>query len=97
MASEYGWTEQYIKRKVYPEQIPVYSNCILKRKIHDYKMQLLIAQNPHIKDPKSLFDEMDRLEREISGADYLESKLDKEGFKRLKDRIKSQSKFVVAK
>ncbi len=69
----------------------------MRRKIQEYKMQMLITQNPHVKNPKALMNELDSLESRYIEKDYMEAKLDKTGFAILKAKLKKGSKLVQAK
>lgn len=96
LASEYGWTSEYIRRHVYPEEIPVYSSSIMRRRIQNYKMELAIIQNPYVKNPKDLWHELEAIESQFEEPEYINSTLDKDSFALIKMKLK-RSKFVQVK
>jgi hypothetical protein len=54
-------------------------------------MQLAISQNPHVKEPGKLWEELDRMDNPAVKND----ELDKEGFMALKNRLKSSRSIKV--
>jgi len=87
LASEYGWTDDYILRHVYPFQIPLYKARILQRQTAHYKMLLAIEHNPHQQDPKKLYSALENTGDRAGGRDYIDKKLDKQGFAMLKRQV----------
>lgn len=63
MASEYGWAKDDILNKVYFDELFYMSEQIKRRKLTEYKMELAIAQNPHL-DPKEQVKLWDELKKE---------------------------------
>lgn len=55
-------------------------------------MQLAIAQNPHVKNPKELWDILNSYDRVF---DPNADKLDKAGFAILKDKLRSSKRIMV--
>lgn len=68
---------------------------INKRKIQDYKIQMAIIQNPHVKDPKVLWKEIEKQENELEGKSYLEAEFDTVGFEMLKSKMRENPRIVV--
>lgn len=80
LASEYGWTKDYILDCVYLDDLQHLSKAMDKRKLSEYKMQLAITQNPHTKDPKKLWDVIKSKEEPEPRSEQF----DAAGFERLK-------------
>lgn len=97
MASEYGWAKDDILENVYLDELFVFTRLINRRKIQGYKMQLAIAQNPHIKNPKDLWRLLEQQESEVEGKSYLDSEFDATGFEAFKQTLQRNSKGVVVK
>lgn len=96
LASSYGWAKNDILETVYLDELFVFSRLINKRKNQEYKMQLAIAQNPHIKNPKELWLMLDQQSKQIEGKTYIDSEFDATGFEALKQSLRrSGSKIVV--
>lgn len=87
LASQYGWTDDYILAHVYPFDIPVYKKRINERQRAHYKMLLAIEHNPHQKDPKKLAKDLEKDENGQADRSYLNKKLDKGGFAMLKKQV----------
>lgn len=88
LASEYGWTDDYILDHVYNFEIPIYKKRISERQRAHYKMLLAIEHNPHQKDPKKLAKELDRdADGGTPDRSYLTQKLDKGSFAMLKRQV----------
>lgn len=60
LASQYGWSFDEIYNHIYIEQLLALVPQIERRMLEDYKMQLAIAQNPHVKNPKELWRMLER-------------------------------------
>ena len=93
LASEYGWTKDYIlKRSTFVHALD-FSDRIKRRKNIDNLIQLAIVQNPWSKEPKKLFDELEKgSESESDGSG---DTIDHEGFKRLKDMLRKSKNIKV--
>jgi hypothetical protein len=63
------------------------------RKISDWKMQLAIAHNPHVKKPKDLFLILDREQKRHEAP--ASEVLDKSGFDRFKAQLGRSNKIIV--
>ena len=59
----------------------------------NYKMLLLIAQNPYSKEPKELFDRLSGFDEDIED----DKELDKQGFEILRQTISRNSKNIIVK
>lgn len=57
----------------------------------DYKMQLAIIQNPHTKNPRQLWKEIERQLKEKEPNEEFDSV----GFERLKDQLSQSPRFIV--
>lgn len=97
MANEYGWAKNDILENVYLDELFVFTRLINRRKVQDYKMQLAIAQNPHIKNPKDLWRILEQQENEIEGKSYLDTEFDSVGFEAFKQTLQRNSKNIVVK
>lgn len=93
LASEYGWWIDDILEKVYVDQLICLIAKANLRKIANWRMQLAITTNPHVKNPKQLFAILDNEERKITGP--AQTELDPGGFEALKQRLKQNPRFVV--
>ena len=91
LASQYGWAKDAILESIYLDEFLQLQKQIKNRKILDIKLQLNIAQNPHTKDPKKFFEELDRLEDKPIEKPVL----DKTGFSILKSKLAKSSSIVV--
>lgn len=96
-ASSYGWEKNAVLDCVYPEEVPAYRYRIVKRMINDYRMQLAIVNNPHLKEPGKLLEKIEEMESKLEGGDYLSGQLDKEGVAKLKKKIQGISKNILVK
>lgn len=97
MASEYGWAKRDILENVYLDELFTFTRLINRRKLNDYKMRLAIATNPHTKEPKSLWELLDRQERSNEGQDYLDAEFDASGFEAFKNMLKRNNSAVIVK
>lgn len=91
LASEYGWDKDYIYEKMYFDEVYMLMQTITKRRNGHYKMLLAIAQNPHNKDPKLLWNALDALDRPATA----EEELDTAGFERLKLTTSQNPRIIV--
>ncbi len=57
-----------------------------RNKVEENLIELAIAHNPHIKEPKKLADDLRRIVEGLS--DRQEEEFDKEGLKRLKQKMR---------
>lgn len=64
---------------------------INKRKIGEWRMQLAITQNPHVKDPKQLWAILEAEDRYKNTSE----KLDKSSFALLKDKMRQSTRIMV--
>lgn len=94
LASEYGWPKHDILNEVYLDELFFLTRYINRRHITDYRMQLAIAQNPHVKNPKELWTILEQQEREITGK-HQENDFDAVGFELLKNELRNNNKFIV--
>lgn len=60
-------------------------------------MQLAISTNPHIKDPKKLWQTFDQQERQLKGKEYLDEEFDAVGFERFKQTLQRHGSTIVVK
>jgi hypothetical protein len=79
------------------DELFIFTRLINRRKINDYKMGLAIATNPQTKDPKKLWDMLDRQERENEGKSYLDAEYDTAGMEALKTKLKRQGSGIIVK
>ena len=91
LAHEYGWAKDYILENVYLDELKHLTDAMKKRKVEDMKMQLAIVSNPHSKEPKELWD---ALNREIDDR-FEDVELDKQGFEAFKRTLAGSSNIVV--
>lgn len=92
MASSYGWAKKDIDETIYFDELYELVQQINKRKISDWKMELAIVQNPHVKDPKQLWQMLSSYDR-LSKPEN--DKLDKAGFAMLKDALSGSNRIMV--
>lgn len=92
MASSYGWAKKDIDENLYFDELYELVLQINKRKVSDWKMQLAITQNPHVKNPKELWEILNSHDRLTNPAD---DKLDKAGMALLKDKLRSSKRIMV--
>ena len=97
LASNYGWSKQDILNDVYLDELYYLSKLINQRKITDYKMQLAIVTNPHIKDPKTLWRLLEEQEKQLIGADYIDEEFDAVGFEQFKQSLQAGGASIVIK
>lgn len=71
-------------------------STIKKRKYGEYMIQLAIAQNPHVKTPKTLWKILREQAGEM-GEGSQSSTLDKEKFKKVKGFLKKKSHLIDVK
>ena len=82
-----------ILEETYPDDLFFLNKKIEKRQIADYKMQLSIAHNPHMKEQKELWDILNKADG--VSRDRLEEKLDKTAFARLKQQLSTSNAIKV--
>lgn len=97
LAYEYGWAKKEILENVYLDELVVLTKLINTRKIQAYKTQLAIAQNPHVKNPRELWDLLDRQERQIDGRSIIDDEFDAVGFEAFKQTLQKHSKSMQIK
>lgn len=97
MASEYGWAKHDILNDVYLDDLFALSKRINLRKLTEYRMQLAIATNPHIKNPKELWRTFDEQERQMTGQAYMDEDFDVVGFERFKQTLQRHGSAIIVK
>lgn len=93
MAHEYGWAKDQILERVYLDELYKLIEQARIRKVREWKMQLAIASNPHVKDPKNLYrllDAEERRDRKPTPAIF-----DNQGFELLKQRMSDNPRIIV--
>jgi hypothetical protein len=70
---------------------------IQQRKISEYKMQLAIVQNPHVKEPNKLVDSLTNAEKQysINQPEYMTAEFNQNEFNAFKAMMASTGKFDV--
>lgn len=91
MASEYGWAKTEIDEYIYLDDLIRLSKEINRRKIQEHKTQLAIVQNPHVKNPKKLWDVLSCFDNTKSVSDSFDSV----GFELLKNKLKQNPRFKI--
>lgn len=99
LASEYGWTKDYILLSVYPDELILLGEQITKRVIDKILMDVKIAANPHTEEAAAKAFVQDLLDkrREIWGAQDNVAPLDKEAFHIFKQQLQNTSKSIKVK
>lgn len=98
IASEYGWTKDYILERVYPDESLLYVGAIDKRRKNDYLMRLAIVTNPVLQpnDQKSLWNMLSGKDsRQLSAKVVVNDKIDRKGFAKLKQQLSKHSRIGV--
>lgn len=90
LAANYGWQKNYIFYEVYPDEFVLFTKAIKKRQFAEYQVQLAIAQNPHSKNPKVLWETLESEVREAKDPE-----MDEAGIERLKLLMSGNPRFVV--
>lgn len=80
---------------VYLDELFLLTKEINKRKLRDYSIQLTLIQNPHTKDPKELFSQINKLLAEQEEKKPADEEFDSAGFERLKSALSENPKFLV--
>lgn len=93
MAHEYGWAKQEIFEGVYFDELFYLIEQARVRKINDWKMQLAIISNPHVKDPKLLYRMLDHEARRQHNPET--AVFDANAFDRLKQRVSEGGRIIV--
>lgn len=88
LASEYGWTADYIKTSVYPDEFMVLLRKIGARRVDEWLIELQIASNPHTEDPKKFVEALLADRRRYRGIEDLPGKLTKSQKEQLKVSLK---------
>lgn len=86
--------------KVYFDELVHYQKMIKERQIIGYKMQLAIAQNPHLTDEderRAIWDMLDaQLEDDgVRVVEPIQEELDKAGFESFKMAMTGNPKIIV--
>lgn len=63
----------------------------MKRRVDEWKMELAIVQNPHVKEPQTLWNELDQIE----GKGVRDEKIDREGMMKLKALLTNSNQIKV--
>lgn len=92
LASEYGWAKGEILDNVYFDELVFLLSKIKKRKLTDYRIQLMIVQNPHTKKPEDLW----KLLQDDEEIPHNDNVLDEKGMEELK-RIMSKGRAIQVK
>ncbi len=92
LASEYGWALYDIYYGVYLDELIFLVQKINHRKLIEYRMQLAIVQNPHVKDPKHLWDILTSQDKDFVTEP---KEFDPVGFELLKSQLRGNPRFVV--
>jgi hypothetical protein len=90
LASEYGWAFNDILETVYLDDLFFFMAQIKRRKLGEYKIYAAIIQNPHVKDPKILWNILKQ-----EDDNYLSREFDEQGFNLLKDQLMQNPRFKV--
>jgi hypothetical protein len=93
LAHEYGWAKNHILENVYLDELYKLLEQARIRKVREWKMQLAIASNPHVKDPKTLYRMLDEEERRNRKLEPV--KFDAGAFEVLKQRISDNPRIIV--
>lgn len=93
LASEYGWTKDYILDYMYPSEVQSLVGIIQNRKRQNALLKLAITHNPYAKDPNILFRELKQGAEEVNTSD---SK-DDHALSSLKRKLSEKSKFIKVK
>jgi len=91
LASEYGWSKHDILCDVYFDELYWLTRQIEKRKVTEYRMQLAIVQNPHVKEPKELWKVLNKNDVIVDRPEIL----DETEFEILKSQLRKNPRFVV--
>lgn len=96
MASEYGWTKDYILERVYPDEAVTLTKIIRQRIYNGKILDLAIAGNAWVKEPKKLWD---ILEKQVENNTKLgeETEIDHGSLQRLKNQLKNKSRAIKVK
>lgn len=82
---------------MYLDELFIFTRLINARKITEYKMQLAIVTNPNTKNPKQLWEMLDRSDRENDGRGYLDAEFDATSFEAFKQTIKRHGSAIDVK
>jgi hypothetical protein len=98
LASEYGWTKDYIYFSVYPEDVIILQDKIMARQTDQMIADLRIISNPHLeKDAqKELVNELMARRARLRGT-FEEPEIDRAALARLKETLKKESKAIKVK
>jgi hypothetical protein len=93
LASEYGWTKDYILDYVYPDEAIELSRRIRNRITQNNLMSLAISSNPWSDNPKALVRELEsRIDEEMELGD---EEPDHAALSRLKQKLGGSKQFRV--
>lgn len=97
LASEYGWTKDYIWFHVYPEDLAILQDKIRLRQIEATITNLRISSNPHLEpnEAKSFAESLMAQHRQLIGV--IDEPLDRGGLQKLKQQLKKESKSIKVK
>lgn len=91
MASEYGWTTDYILRYVTLPELYKLQNAMKSRKSNEYILELLIEHNPHTEKPNLLYRQLLNM-----GGSEISETIDRTGIDELKNKLR-KSKLIQVK
>ena len=91
LSSEYGWTKDYILDHITLSEWLGLSDHITDRKKREYLLQLAIIQNPHTEKPNVLFEEIQKIGVQEA------PEIDREGLKKLKEKLSKSNMIKVKK
>ena len=91
LASEYGWAKREILEDTYIDELILLQKKIKQRNISEIKTQLIIAQNPHVKNPKEIWKILDQEEERKPQKQVF----DQLGFDRLRGKLANSAKIIV--
>lgn len=94
LGSEYHWSKKDILSDIYLDDLFIYIRKIAERKIANIKLQMVIVQNPHVKDPKKLWVAIETAEKQLPGQKKSEE-FDAAGFELLKAKLRQNPRFIV--
>jgi hypothetical protein len=95
LAHEYGWTKDYILNRVYPGEAVKLTGIIRQRTYSEKMLELAIVSNPWAKEPKKLWD---LLERQAGAESELGSEeIDRAKLQALKQQLKTKSRVIKVK
>ena|GEM_PF-3485218 len=92
LASEYSWSKHDILNDTSLFELLSLSQKIKNRKNSDFRMQLAIAQNPHVENPEKLWEQLE-IDDDYDSPEVEE--FDKVGFEILKRKLGQNPRFKI--